>query len=176
VYKESADYANKRLEHVRRIEELKAANKNIIYIDEAGFALSTERQFGRAPIGEQVHGSRSGQRRPRTSLIAARVGDRFISTFLFKGTCDAEFFNAWLKKGLLPHTEAGDAIVMDNAAFHKSPATKKLIEGANCNLVYLPPYSPDLNPIEQDFANIKKRWQYDSDKKIAQIVKAYQKI
>jgi putative transposase len=161
---------------VRLIEQLKASNKIIIHIDEAGFAPSTERPFGRAPRGEKVHGSRSGQRRPRTSLIAARVDNRLTATVLFKGTCDTEFFNAWLKESLLPRTAAGAALVMDNASFHKSPATRKLIADAKCDLVYLPPYSPDLNPIENDFANIKKRWQYDSDAKLARIVKSYQKI
>ena len=95
---------------------------------------------------------------------------------MFKGTCDTELFNIWLKEILLPKTKKGDVIVMDNASFHKSPTTRKLIEDAGCELVYLPPYSPDLNPIENDFANIKKRWQYDSDVKLTKIVKAYQNI
>ena len=73
----------------------------------------------------------------------------------FKGTCNAELFNTWLDKVLIPQLSPGQVIIMDNASFHKSAKTRELIESAGCKLLYLPPYSPELNPIEKTWANIK---------------------
>ena len=73
----------------------------------------------------------------------------------FKGGCNAEVLNTWLKEVLLPQVAPGTTIVMDNAAFHKSVETKKLIEEAKCFLKFLPTYSPDLNPIECIWHQIK---------------------
>ena len=73
----------------------------------------------------------------------------------YQGTCDAKLFNLWLKDFLLPSLGSGYTLVMDNAAFHKSEETKEIIEGADCQLLLLPPYSPDLNPIEKFWANLK---------------------
>jgi transposase len=67
----------------------------------------------------------------------------------FRGTCNSILFIAWLEKMLIPELKAGQTVIMDNASFHKSPIVKNLIEAAGCKLVYLPPYSPDLNPIEK---------------------------
>jgi transposase len=75
----------------------------------------------------------------------------------FRGACNSILFIAWLEKMLIPELKAGQTVIMDNASFHKSPIVKNLIEAAGCKLVYLPPYSPDLNPIEKFWANLK-RW------------------
>ena len=77
---------------------------------------------------------------------------------------------------LIPQIEKPSIIVMDNAAFHKKKDITEMLEKYGHVLLPLPPYSPDFNPIENDFANIKKRWQYDSDAKLNKIVKRYQKI
>ena len=78
----------------------------------------------------------------------------------FEGYTNTDLFNCWLKKSLLPRLEMGDTIILDNASFHKSPETRRLIEEAGCKLIYLPPYSPDLNPIEKVWARLKKIIQY----------------
>ena len=75
----------------------------------------------------------------------------------FKGTCNTELFNAWIEQVLLPELKPGQVVILDNAAFHKSPKTKELIESAGCKLLFLPPYSPDLNPIETFWANLKAK-------------------
>jgi transposase len=66
-------------------------------------------------------------------------------------------FNFWLENFLLPALGPGYTLIMDNAAFHKSEYTKKLIDNADCRLLFLPPYSPDFNPIEKFWANLKAR-------------------
>lgn len=146
----------------------------LVHVDECGFAPSVTRRYGYAPKGQRVYGLMSGHRRPRTSLIAARIGPEFAEPILFEGTCDAEVFNAWLKARLCPRLTRAHLVIMDNAAFHKSPETAELIPHTGATLLFLPPYSPDLNPIEHDFAVLKKRREYPETTSIAQIVKAYQ--
>lgn len=73
----------------------------------------------------------------------------------YKGTCNTKLFEIWVEKMLLPELKKGQTIIMDNAVFHKSERTKILIESAGCQLLFLPPYSPDLNPIEQFWAWFK---------------------
>jgi transposase len=93
----------------------------------------------------------------RESFIAAQRGAKILSPFCYRGTCNTDLFNMWLKDFLIPELNPGQAVIMDNAAFHKSQETKRLIEEAGCRLLFLPPYSPDLNPIERFWANLKKK-------------------
>lgn len=69
---------------------------------------------------------------------------------------DSVLFNFWLANFLLPEIGQGKTIILDNAAFHKSQQTKSIINDAGCNLIFLPPYSPDFNPIEKFWANLKR--------------------
>ena len=73
----------------------------------------------------------------------------------FQVTCNTELFNAWLQKALLPSLPKGKVLILDNASFHRSEKTKQLVEEFGCKLLFLPPYSPDLNPIEKYWANLK---------------------
>ena len=88
---------------------------------------------------------------------------------VFNGSCTTELFNSWVEKFLIKELKSGQAVVMDNAAFHKSQRTKELIESVGCKVIFLPPYSPDMNPIEKFWANMK-RWIKD---KITQFDKLY---
>ena len=73
----------------------------------------------------------------------------------YKGTCNSALFEIWVEKILLPELMPGQIIIMDNATFHKSERTKMLIESVGCELLFLPPYSPDFNPIEKFWAWFK---------------------
>ena len=75
---------------------------------------------------------------------------------LFEGTCNTDLFVAWTEQQLVPSLKKGQTVIMDNASIHKSKKVRDLIEQAGCKLIYLPPYSPDLNPIETFWANMKK--------------------
>lgn len=75
----------------------------------------------------------------------------------FEGTCDANLFNEWLKQMLIPNLIPGQVLILDNASFHKSTESQKLVEAAGCKILFLPPYSPDLNPIEKYWANMKRK-------------------
>ena len=132
----------------------------IVYLDESGFEPTAYRPSGWACRGHRVAGQRSGNTRPRTSLLAGKCGKRLLAPVLFEGSTNAEWFNAWLEHHLFKELAPHSILIMDNAAFHKTALTRALILQAGHTLLFLPPYSPDYNPIEQDFATIKKRRQY----------------
>lgn len=93
----------------------------------------------------------------RTNVVAGLCDKKVIAPMIFHGSCNSEFFIKWVKEQLVPSLTVGQIVVMDNASFHKSPHVQEAIEKANCKLIYLPPYSPEHNPIEKFWANMK-RW------------------
>jgi transposase len=131
--------------------------KNLVYLDESGVDAALHRPYARAPRGMKVLGEVSGTHAQRISLIAALHESRLLAPMRFEGYCDTLVFNAWLEQVLLPELRPGQTVLMDNASFHKSPTTKTLIESKGCTLKYLPTYSPDLNPIEPQWAILKAR-------------------
>jgi transposase len=82
---------------------------------------------------------------------------QFLSPFMFNGYCDAKVFEIYLEKCLLPEVAPNKIIIADNAAFHKSLKARELIEAKQCQLLFLPAYSPDLNPIEHEWFPIKNK-------------------
>ena len=115
------------------------------------------RPFARALRGTKIYGEISGRRFMRESFIAGKCGKEILAPFCYQGTCNTALFNMWIEDFLVPALKHGQIIVLDNAAFHKSQKTKELIENAGCTLLFLPPYSPDLNPIETFWANFKAK-------------------
>ena len=89
----------------------------------------------------------------------------------FEGSCKAYDFNDWLAEQLCPRLTL---VILDNARLHKTPKTRQLIEASGASLMFLPPYSPDYNPIEHDFANIKRIQQYQTEMSIEDIIQMYQ--
>ena len=83
--------------------------------------------------------------------------NKSIAPMVFNGSCNTKLFEAWVEQFLIKELKPGQFVVMDNASFHKSQKTRELIESVGCKLIFLPPYSPDLNPIEKFWANMK-RW------------------
>ena len=116
---------------------------------------------------------RPGNSRPRTCFLAAQIGGTLQATQLWEGTCNTHIFNHWLEESLCPVLNENHVVVMDNAAFHKSNKTQELIEQTGATLLFLPPYSPDFNPIEHDFAAIKKRREFHEHETIDSIIKSY---
>lgn len=104
-----------------------------------------------------MFGEISGKRFGRQSVVSALKDKKFLAPMCFEGTCDTDLFNVWLKQELLPSLAPGQVLILDNASFHKSVTTRKLVESYGCKIVFLPPYSPDLNPIEKYWANMKTK-------------------
>lgn len=163
----------KRKAYLRLRERYQRRARTFVYVDESGFALTVTRRYAYAPKGQRVYGLRSGQRRPRTSLLAAHIGKTFVAPLLFDGSCNTALFNAWLAQELCPLLNACHVVVMDNAPFHKSALTQTLITRTGAALLFLPPYSPDLNPIEYDFATLKKRREYHEQDTLEFLIQTY---
>ena len=148
--------------------------KTPVYVDETGFAISDFRRYAYAPKGVCVVDKISGSHRYKTtSLIAARIDGSMRVPVLFQGICDASAFNAWLEQMLCPLLNEKHVVILDNASFHKGTQTEQLIKQSGASLLFLSPYSPELNPIEKDFANIKRIRQYNAEATLDEIIKAY---
>ena len=130
--------------------------ENLVYIDESGVDKSCYNQKGWGKIGETLLHEISGKRIKRTSVLAALNQKNILAPLFFKGTCNTDLFIEWTQQQLVPSLTKGQTVIMDNASIHKSPKVRELIQSAGCKLIYLPPYSPDLNPIETFWANMKK--------------------
>ena len=163
----------KRKAYLRLRERYRRRKKSFVYVDESGFEPEVVRRYGRAARGQKVSGLRPGNSRPRTCFLAAQIDGTLQATQLWEGTCNAHLFNQWLEELLCPVLHDNHVVVMDNAAFHKSNKTQEFIEQAGATLLFLPPYSPDFNPIEQDFAAIKKTREFHEHETIDNIIKNY---
>lgn len=113
------------------------------------------REFGWAPRGEPVLGHRMGKRERKLNLIAALNEQTLKAPFIYEGVMNSDLFNTYLEEFLLPVLTEGQIVIMDNAPFHQSLETRRLIEEKGCQLWFLPAYSPELNPIEQIWAVLK---------------------
>jgi transposase len=111
---------------------------------------------GRAPRGERLLAKAPHGHWKTTTLIAALGVKGVRCSTMVDGAVDADVFEAFVEKVLAPELKSGDVVVMDNLSSHKRPRTRELIEAAKAELLYLPPYSPDLNPIEMVFAKVKQ--------------------
>ncbi len=100
-------------------------------------------------------GNRPGKRQKRLSLIGALCQGKFFAPLVYQGYCTARLIETWLENFLLPEVQPGQVIIMDNAPFHNSNKIREIIEKAGCELLFLPTYSPDLNPIEHWWQKIK---------------------
>lgn len=138
------------------IELSKLKKEDLVYLDESGFDQTLSNPYARAPRGEKVIADVSGKFRKRVSIVSGYFQNQFIAPMHFEGYCNTELFNAWLEKMLLPELKEGQTVILDNASFHKSKKTIELIESVGCHVLFLPPYSPDFNPIEKAWANIKR--------------------
>lgn len=129
----------------------------IVYVDEAGMDNRDNYAYGWNERGQRFHALKSGRRQGRVNMIAALCQRDLLAPFTVEGACNRAVFETWLEACLLPVLEPGQVVVMDNATFHKGGRIEQLIEEAGCQLLYLPPYSPDLNQIERCWSWLKSR-------------------
>ena len=138
----------------------------LVWVDECGLNQELIRPYGRCPRHQRLYGECSGHRvSPRISMISAYCNGSLCAPFRFDGYTDSQVFNLWLEQCLLPELKPGQVVILDNATFHKSAKTQHLLASVECQLLFLPPYSPDLNKIEPQWAILKQgvRSNPDSD-------------
>jgi transposase len=127
----------------------------LIFIDETGATTKMARLYGRAPRGERCQAAvPHGHWKTTTFTAGLRIGG-IAAPWLIDGPMDGDAFRAYVTKVLVPELAPGDVVVMDNRPAHRVSGVREAIEAAGATLLYLPPYSPDLNPIEMAFAKLK---------------------
>jgi len=127
----------------------------IVYVDEAGVDDTQDYPYGYCHREERFHALKLGHRTERISMVAGWCEREVIAPLTFKGYCNTNLIEAWIEQILVLELRPGQVVVMDNASFHKSQPIEQLIEQAGCELLFLAPYSPDLNKIEKFWARLK---------------------
>jgi len=112
-------------------------------------------RYGRGPRGQRVEGAAPHGHWKTTTFVAALRHDRVTEPCVFDGPINGAAFKAWIEQALASVLKKGDIVILDNLSSHKVAGVKEAIEARGATLAYLPPYSPDLNPIEQVFAKLK---------------------
>jgi transposase len=125
------------------------------FIDETSFNTSMVRRCGRCPIGQRLLAKTPHGHWKTTTFLASLRHDGLCAPLTLDGPMDGETFRAWTTQFLAPVLKPGDIAIMDNLPAHKVSGIRETIEAQGAHLLYLPPYSPDLNPIEQVFAKFK---------------------
>ncbi len=130
--------------------------EKIAYVDETGIDTYLCRQYGYAQKGKLVRARIPGRKYARTGIVAAKLGDKIIAARKYKGTVNHELFEDWFENMLLPALPKDTVTVTDNASFHRKKQLKQIAKAHGYRPVFLPPYSPELNPIEHFWAWLKR--------------------
>ena len=126
-----------------------------MFLDETWAATNMARRYGRAPRGQRVLDAVPHGHWRTTTVIAALRAEGVVAPLVFDGAIDGQSFLAYAEQFLAPALRPGDVVVMDNLGSHKVAGVREAIEARGATLLYLPPYSPDPNPVEQVFAKLK---------------------
>jgi transposase len=129
--------------------------QRLVFIDETWASTNMTRRHGRCAKGKRLLAYTPFGHWKTTTFIAALRHDRITAPYVFDGPINGETFLAYVEQALVPTLAAGDIVIMDNLGSHKVAGVREAIEAAGASLCYLPPYSPDFDPIEQVFAKLK---------------------
>ena len=126
-----------------------------MFIDETWTATNMARTHGRCAQGERLRMGFPHGHRKTTTLVAGLRLDGMVAPMVLDGPINGDWCEAYVEKVLLPTLRPGDVVIMDNLSSHKRASVRQMIEAADARLLFLPPYSPDFNPIEMAFAKLK---------------------
>ena len=131
--------------------------ESLVYVDECGIEQCLYREYAYALCGQKVVAKISGRKFKRTNIIAGICLGEWVAPLEYSGTTDSTLFEYWFENCLLKEVNKGSTIILDNAAFHRKSVLPDVARKYSCEVLFLPPYSPDLNPIEKKWAWLKKR-------------------
>jgi transposase len=146
-----------RVRRKRRLFRLRMALLDpacLVFIDETGATTAMTRTYGRAPIGQRVRGSVPGHWKSVTLVSGVRLSG-IVAPMAFEGAMDTPHFRAYVEQILKPQLHAGDVVIWDNLKPHQNAFVRQAVEAAKAEVVPLPPYSPDLTPIEELWSKVK---------------------
>jgi transposase len=129
--------------------------RSVVFVDEMGTNISLSPLYGWSRKGERANCSVPRNRGKNTRLLASMSVEGMGRSLAVEGATNSEVFETYVERVLAPALRRDQVVVMDNLSAHKGERVRELIEGRGCELLYLPPYSPDLNPIEEAFSKIK---------------------
>jgi len=129
--------------------------RRLVFVDEMGTNISLSPLYAWAKKGQRVHCSVPRNRGPNTTVLSSMTLEGMRSSLVVEGATTSAVFETYVERVLAPTLRSGQVVVMDNLSAHKGERIKEMIEQRSCELVYLPPYSPDFNPIEEAFSKIK---------------------
>ena len=127
----------------------------LVFIDETWASSNMARRHGRCQRGERLRASVAHGHWKTTTFVAGLRNTGMVAPMVIDGPINRDAFTAYVTQVLVPELSPGDIVIMDNLSSHKRPAIQQLIEAAGATLRFLPPYSPDFNPIEKAFAKLK---------------------
>mgnify|MGYP001567150016 FL=1 len=136
-------------------EQLDLDPAHLVFIDETWASTNMARTRGRAPRGERLRAAVPHGHWKTTTFVAGLRQDGIVAPFVLDGPINRDAFETYVARVLVPDLRSGDVVIMDNLSSHKGPRVREMIEAAGASLRYLPPYSPDFNPIENAFAKLK---------------------
>ena len=128
----------------------------VVFVDETWAKTNMTRTHGYAPKGERLVDASPHGHWHTTTFVGAISTRGFLAPMVVDGAVNGAVFRAYVGQVLVPELRRGDVVVMDNLSAHKAPAVREWIEKAGAEVLYLPPYSPDLNPIEKAWAKLKQ--------------------
>ena len=149
---------------LEQLHQFETDNRPIVFLDESGFKSHDNRPHGYSNKGQKCFGEYNWQLKNHTNAIWAIYNTQLFAVGLYDCSVNSDVFHSWVSHLLLPNLPKNSVIVMDNATFHKRQDIQELIEDAEHTILWLPPYSPDLNPIEQVWAWVKRKrkdWRLD---------------
>ena len=126
-----------------------------MFIDETWASTNMARRYGRAPCGERLRVGVPHGHWKTTTFVAGLRRDGLVAPWVIDGAINREAFETYVEKVLVPALRRDDVVIMDNLSSHKGPKVRAMIEAAGAQLLHLPSYSPDFNPIENAFSKLK---------------------
>lgn len=129
--------------------------ERLVFLDETGTNTRMVRTHGRAPKGQRLAGQAPFRYGGNQTLIAGLSQDGLVAPWVLSGAMDRDAFDAYVEHVLVPELKPGTVVILDNLAVHKSEKAAQILRNHGCWMLYLPPYSPDLNPIEMAFSKLK---------------------
>ena len=143
----------KRKDFKKRVSQIDPRRLKVI--DESGVNISMTRLYGRAPKGERVLGSVPHDHGPNVTIIGSISLEGVEAAMSFEGAVNGDIFRVFVEQVLAPTLREGDVVVMDNLPSHKVKGIEEAVQKRGAQLLYLPPYSPDLSPIEECWSKVK---------------------